>query len=491
MVLALARQEVEPRQLIDPVADVRELVLGKQAVGAELVVAVLEELGGLGSLEDLGHVARAEALLDPDDAREDLLGHHQRVRQDRVLAEADVAGPAVLALELLAEVAHQEAVPAGERPAEAVHLVDLVEGEAVVVGPGLALDGAPGHGVGGTVQEHALGVEAIAARAARLLLVVLDGLGHARVDDKAHIGAIDPHPEGDGRHDEIHPLGREGLLVLPPGLGAEARMVRQGLVAQALQGLAQALHVGAADAVDHSRLARMAIEHRAHLPEQVLAVLGAVEEVRPIEVAHQGQGVVHAEGAHHVLAHRLGGGGGVGVDPHLGEPLAELGEVAVVGPELVAPLADAVRLVHGEEADGRALEQIVDVRGRKALGREVQELDLPVADRLVSAALLVDREGAVEGGSGDAVGKQRVHLVLHEGQKGRDDHRHAVEGKRRQLVAHGLTAAGGQDDEAIPPLKHGLDGLGLVRQEAVVAPVATQQFKEPGFDPFFDLHESI
>ena len=61
--------------------------------------------------------------------------------------------------------------------------------------------------------------------------------------------------------------------------------------------------------------------------------------------------LAEAEPLAHVLARLRVGGGGAGDERHAGEQPAQLPELHVLGPEVVAPLADAVRLVDGEEGD--------------------------------------------------------------------------------------------------------------------------------------------
>ena len=70
----------------------------------------------------------------------------------------------------------------------------------------------PAHDVAAGVEEHALGLEAVASGAAGLLLVVLDRFGHGGVDDGADIAAVDAHAERDGRDDDVDCLAGERLL---------------------------------------------------------------------------------------------------------------------------------------------------------------------------------------------------------------------------------------------------------------------------------------
>ena len=56
------------------------------------------------------------------------------------------------------------------------------------------------------VDQHALGFETVAAGAAGFLLVVLERLRRAGVDDEPDVGSIDAHAERDGRHDDVRRL---------------------------------------------------------------------------------------------------------------------------------------------------------------------------------------------------------------------------------------------------------------------------------------------
>ena len=82
----------------------------------------------LGAGEHLGRVVAAEALAEPHDARQDFLGEHERLVDEVELAEADVAGAAVVAVELLAEVLDERAVAAGGAGAERGHRVAALRG---------------------------------------------------------------------------------------------------------------------------------------------------------------------------------------------------------------------------------------------------------------------------------------------------------------------------------------------------------------------------
>ena len=71
---------------------------------------------------------------------------------------------------------------------------------------------APQADVLGAVEEHDLGGLAVAARAPDLLVVGVERLGDLGVEDPAHVGLVDAHPERGGGHDDVELAVHEALL---------------------------------------------------------------------------------------------------------------------------------------------------------------------------------------------------------------------------------------------------------------------------------------
>ena len=83
----------------------------------------------------------------------------------------------------------------------------------------------------------------------------------------------------------------------------------------------------------------------------------------------------------------------------------------------------------------------------------------------------------MDGQRPDAPRLEVLHLVLHQGDQGRDHERDAVTHQRRHLEADGLAAARGQDREHVLPLRRGGDNLLLHRTEGIIAPILFQYFQ--------------
>ena len=445
------------------------------------MAALADGLGVLAA-QDRDDVVDAERLPHPGHAGEDLLGHHDRVRHVLRVAEADVAGRAVGLVVPLAEVRHQPLVPTGRAAGVAVHVVEVAQrrGHVLLAGPvllgGLHDDRLQRHHVPAGVQQHALRRQTVAAGPAGLLLVVLDGLRHRRVQDDAHVRPIDPHAECDGRHDQRRLVLREEVLRPLAVVRLHAGVVADRRVALTGEHPGQRIDVLAAQAVNDPGLPLVAVEDFAHLPAHVQPRQHPEGEVRPVEVADEYVRVAQVKLLEDVRADLLGGGGGVGVDGGAGEQLAEPAELAVLGAKVVPPLADAVGLVHGDRTHpARGVEEPDEaVQGESLRGDEHQRR-LAGEQRGGGVVALGGRLGAVEADGVDADAAEAIDLVLHQGDERGDDDGGAAAMDGRGLVDEGLAAAGRHDDEGVAVGEDRPDGPLLERPQRPEAPVPGDQ----------------
>ena len=107
------------------------------------------------------------------------------------------------------------------------------------------------------------------------------------MDDEAHVGAIDAHPEGDRRHDDVRLFLEEGVLVSAPLLVWKTRVIWQRAHTVTLEPRRERVHFAARRAVDDARLAAMARQDVEQLLLQIGARQHAVEQVRTIEGADE------------------------------------------------------------------------------------------------------------------------------------------------------------------------------------------------------------
>ena len=281
--------------------------------------------------------------------------------------------------------------------------------------------------VAGGVEQKALGRRSVASGAPGLLVVVLQAARDVVVDDVVDVRLVDAHAEGVRGDHHAGAVVEEVILVAVALCCREACVVARRSDAARAQKLAELLDGLAARAVDDTRLVLALARERDHTAVLGLAVgrpLHEELEVRPIEARKHGVGVAQAEGARDVVAHGLRGRRG---ERHhrraSGHGIDELDDPLVRRPEVIAPLADAVRLVDGKKGDAARRGDLEETRVVQALGRDVHERERAGRHTMQDVGLLGGGKRRVEATRRDAALPERPHLVCHERDQGRDDHR--------------------------------------------------------------------
>jgi hypothetical protein len=368
----------------------------------------------------------------------------------------------------LAEIGQQHLAAAAGRLGEAEQRVEAaVVGLLALLGSGALVDlGAAQADVVGTVEGERVRRRPVAAGAADLLVVALDRFRQVGVDDVADVGLVDAHAEGDGRGDHEPVLDLEAALRGAAGIRIQAGMVGQGGVAGLGQGGGDGLGLGAGGAVDDAREATAAADEVEELGAGLVLRAEGERQVRPVEAAEEGRRLAAFEETLGDLRAGVGvGGGGQRDGLDAAEPGAQGADAEIVRAEVVAPLADAMGLVDGEELDAGAGEQARRAGGGEALGRHVEELQAALVEGLEDGLALVGRIGGGERPGRNAGLRQRADLVAHERDERRDDEGDAVAHQGGQLVAERLAAARRHDREDVAAGGDRLDDLGLAGAE--------------------------
>ena len=160
---------------------------------------------------------------------------------------------------------------------------------------------------------------------------------------------------------------------------------------------------------------------------------------------------------------------GAGEHARAGQLRQQLAELEVVRPEVVAPFADAVRFVDGDQRAGDPAQQAPKARRAEALGRGVEQPELAALGAREPPPDLTGLEGRRQIGRGHAAGRERLDLVVHQGDQRRDDQGGAGEQHGRELIAEALAASGGRHQQDPAAAEQLLDGLALSRAEGGVA----------------------
>ncbi len=194
--------------------------------------------------------------------------------------------------------------------------------------------------------------------------------------------------------------------------------------------------------------------------------------------AAQHQDVPVAELLGDVGGHPGVGGGGRGQHRDAVGQVAEQGaDPAVVGPEVVAPVGDAVRLVDDQQPAGGGQpgqHLVAEARVVEPLGADQQHVDLAGADRVLDRLPVLD-VGGVDRHRADAGALGGGDLVAHQREQRRDDHGRAgallAQQQGRHEVDRRLAPAGAlHDQRAAAVHRQRLDRRPLVlAQHGVVA----------------------
>ena len=163
---------------------------------------------------------------------------------------------------------------------------------------------------------------------------------------------------------------------------------------------------------------------------------------------------------------------------HTGQYGADGRYLEVGGTEVVAPLRDAVRLVHGDEVHLHALHLGDEELRGEAFGRYVEKLVGAVETVVEMFELFVVALGGVQAGGADAAPAEVVDLVLHERHQRRYDEGQALHGERRHLESDAFAAAGGHEAERVVAGGDALDDVELYAAEIVVTPVPAEYVAE-------------
>lgn len=292
---------------------------------------------------------------------------------------------------------------------------------------------------------------------------------------EAEVGLVEAHPEGGGRHQCLHPVGLEvvlGLLAVRVLRLARVRGDRVPAVPQVGGDLLGRRHGQRVDDPGARQLPEVVGE-----PGQPVRRVGQGQhrqaQALPVEGAAQDQRVGAGPGAQlfgDVGRHAGVGRGGRGQDRDARREVGEHGaQPAVVGPEVVAPVGDAVGLVHDEQAGrGGELRQhlVPEIGVVEPLRAHQQDIHLARRDLGLDPLPFLGI-GGVDGARADPGPGRGLDLVAHEREQRGDDHGGAgaarAQQRGRDEVHRGLAPARALHDQGPPLVRdEGLDRPPLV-----------------------------
>ena len=334
------------------------------------------------------------------------------------------------------------------------------------------------HHVGQSIRHPRVGRHAVATCATGFLVIAFQALGQIQMRNETHVGLVDAHAKGDGRHHHDALLLAENRLMAGAHFRVHPGVIRQradALLGQPLRGL---LHLLARQAVDDAGVAGVAIhvlgaDEAQQLLTRAVLLDDGVADVRTVEAGEEDARVRQRQPLNDLVARDGIGRGGERNARHVRETLVQHRELDILRPEIVPPLRHAVRFVDGKQADARSLKQVEEARRHQPFGRDVDEIQPPRSQVSLDLGGLGARQRGVEVCSAHAGLFQRGHLILHQRDQRRNHNACAlpapVPHERRDLIAERFAAAGRHQHEAIAAVRHMGDDFRLWAAESAVA----------------------
>jgi hypothetical protein len=185
----------------------------------------------------------------------------------------------------------------------------------------------------------------------------------------------------------------------------------------------------------------------------------AVDEVRPIERAHEDRRIAQAQLCGDIRAHALGGGGGVSVHARLWKTFLETCELTIFRAKVVAPVADAMGFVDSEGAYFETLDELQKTWRQQSLRRDEDETKAPFEHLLFGSAQFFWSHATIKCRRWITAFAQPIDLILHQRDKRRHDDVGSLRQFRWHLVAKRFAAARRHDDQRVALLQSGFNRL--------------------------------
>src|ERR1035438_7292599 len=112
-----------------------------------------------------------------------------------------------------------------------------------------------------------------------------------------------------------------------------------------------------------------------------------------------------------VIAHATGGRGGERHERNAGEIFSQFRNLAVFRTEIMAPFADAMRLVNGDKLDVPFLQVAQKSRKNQALRCDVEQTEFAVVQTTQPFTAFARRERRIQKGRGDGAGLQSARAA--------------------------------------------------------------------------------
>ena len=234
----------------------------------------------------------------------------------------------------------------------------------------------------------------------------------------AHIGPVDAHPKRHRRTHHIEALVLECTLHTLSSRRVHACVVVPRIQATFSQRLGVPFGFGSAAAIHNRTLSTVAVQRRGNSIGRAILGQDPVYQIGSIKMPHQLDRVHQPELANDVVANLGGCGGGERMHRHAREVFAQTGQLPVLGPEVMAPIADAVGFVDGDRTNSHGPHHFDPARIHHPLGGAEEQRPTAIANAIKDFVVGLVGQPRVHGRRFYPYRAERSNLIFHQGDQG-------------------------------------------------------------------------
>ena len=391
--------------------------------------------------------------------------------------EAIVTRLAIRSGVFLAEIFQQLAAPARRTLGVVHHQAELFAGDLLLLRALHLLNKVRLlRGIAGIEKQQAIRRQSVAPGPAGLLIIPFNVFRQVVVNDPAHVRFVNPHAERDGRADNPNLVSQKKLLIRRALVRRKAGMIWAGRKPAVAEALCKPVRGRPRRAIDDPAVHRTLSDKLRKLPHPLVLGNHAIGKVRPVETRDKNGGIAKLQMPDNILADTSRRGCRECGHRHIRQQCPQTLKLPVFRAEVVSPLRDAMRLVDRKGTHIPIAEIFLPVVEHEALGRGVEQAELPLVQPAQSGFAVRDLERRIQKCRCDSSRFKLVHLILHQRDQRRNHHGQTFSQQRWKLEAKRFPPSGRQQRKCIAPGQRGLDDLALERTEFVIAECLLQRF---------------
>ena len=296
------------------------------------------------------------------------------------------------------------------------------------------------------------------------------------MNDKRHVGLVDSHAKGVGRHHNRLAVIEKILLIGGALFFNKSGVVSCGRISFLTQSIADVLHSFSGGTIDDSAFSGIFCENLIDLVHFLLWLAHTEKQILPVKPCLYRHRILQVQQCGNIRLDLLSRRGSERTADRTNRQLFhKRHDVQIALPEILSPLGNTVCLIHRHHGNRNLCCQRKKMLRHQALRCSIQNpvLSVPHSDHRIGK--LCGRDGTVEVRRRNPHLMQRLHLIFHQRDQRRNDDCKPRQEHGGNLIAHGFSGTSGHDRQHIPSLQNGIDCLLLSAAELPMSKILLQQ----------------